>query len=216
MKLEWLGLIILGVIAVIWIILPLIRYQYRRLALSLALLITMGLPYAYYQWGGLTLWQAHQQALTNQTKAQAILQKAHGVEGVIRLMHQKVLKDPDNAKGWYLLGRLYGTTGNWSKANAAFERAYQLTPKDEQVVVNVLFSRWQLGHQVFSKQLREDWQAMLVKNPNQPDALLMLTMAAFKAKQCQTALSYGQRLLKILPSDSEAANDIRRQMGACV
>ena len=52
--------------------------------------------------------------------------------------------------------------------------------------------------------------SVLKSNPKQPDALAMLAMDAFLSKAYSQAIAYWERLLVLVPKDSEDALAIRK------
>ena len=109
-----------------------------------------------------------------------------------------------------MLGRLYASQGTWEKAKAAFAMASELEPDSEKYRINYAQSLWQLNHQAFNDAIRAVFFSVLKSNPEQPDALAMLAMDAFLSKAYSQAIAYWERLLVLVPKDSEDALAIRK------
>jgi cytochrome c-type biogenesis protein CcmH/NrfG len=200
--------IVLGLLA-----LPLLFYPLRQsklLLLIAAPVFILCLSLAYLRWGTWTDWQKNVHKEENNQKIAAVLQTIKSPTELIDRMKGRLSQDPKSDRGWYLLGRLYASQGQWSEARAAFFRAHQLNPNDELASVNYVNSLWQLNQQQFNEQIREQLKILLQKNPNQPDALAMLAMDAFKSLDYQQAINYWQFLLKLAPEQSEEAQMIRK------
>jgi len=49
-----------------------------------------------------------------------------GIEGIIQRVKQKLEKDPTDAQGWLILGKMYLMQGDEKKAKFAFDKAKEL------------------------------------------------------------------------------------------
>lgn len=56
-----------------------------------------------------------------------------GVEGVIARIKVKLKAHPDDAKGWFILGKLYKAKQDEVKAKEAFQKAHLLQPQDKEM-----------------------------------------------------------------------------------
>ncbi len=193
--------------------LPLMFYPLRqsKLLLSVAApVFIICLFLAYLRWGTWTEWQKNVHKEDNNQKIEALLKTIKSPVELIDRMKGRLTQDPKSERGWYLLGRLYASQGQWLEAREAFLRAQQLNPDDELASVNYVNSLWQLNQQQFDKHIREQLKILLEKNPNQPDALAMLAIDAYKRLDYQEAINHWQLLLKLAPEQSEEAQMIRK------
>ncbi len=178
--------------------------------LSLGLMLLTCVALGYLGFGGWRECRTYAQQLHEQEKAKALLATIKSPETVIRRMQSHLAEHPQSTKGWYLLGRLYASQHRWLEAKLAFSKAYQLKPNDEQISINFAQSLLALGQEKDAIQARTVLQHVLNEKPGQPDALLLLAMDAYAQKSYQQAIDYWQRLLLLLPPDSEEAAAIRR------
>ena len=181
-----------------------------RVIMILAPVLIVLVSLAYWRWGAWSEWVNHLQAYEKQQRIQTMLKSMHDPAELIATLKATLHKQPNSARGWYLLGRLYVSQNQWQQANDAFERAHHLQPDDEQITVNYAQNLWQLHHQTFDKTSRALLIGVLKKNANQPDALAMLAMDAYRRDNYQQAIDYWQRLLTLAPPQSEEAQAIRK------
>lgn len=206
----WLVVLLVGItlLACILIVSPLKR---RFMASLLLVPVIFALAFSgYYYWGAFPRWQEYIQHQKKQQQAEVLLQSVKSPQELIDKLRAKLDDSPKSAKGWYLLGRLYSSQAQQKEAVAAFAKAYQFNPDNEQYAVNYAHSLWQLHHRQFTAQITGIFSDILKKNPNQPDALAMLAMDAYTSQAYEEAIAYWQRLLKLAPPQSEEAQAIRK------
>ncbi|MBA2652179.1 MAG: tetratricopeptide repeat protein [Tatlockia sp.] len=200
--------IILGLLA-----LPIMLYplgKSKALFLTAIPVFIIALSLAYWHWGAWPQWQNHVRQETSKQRIEAVLQTIKSPIELIDKLKQRLAQEPKSTRGWYLLGRLYASEGKWSEAEAAFSRAHQQSPDDELATVNYAQSLLQLNQQEFNQQIRNILLSLLQQKPNQPDALAMLAMDAFKNQDFLQAINYWQQLLNLAPEHSEEAQMIRK------
>ena len=202
------GFLILLVIACSIALYPLRPFQMSYVLWVLVLVILVGI--GYWSWGAWPSWTQNSQNQAKKQHAQALLNTVRNPEELIDKLKATLNKQPNSARGWYLLGRLYASQNRWESARDAFASAHQCQPDDEQISVNYAHSLWQLHHQAFDKQSRGLLKQVLKKNPDQPDALGMLAMDAYARHDYQQAIDYWQRVLTVAPPQSEDADAIRK------
>ena len=99
---------------------------------------------------------------------------------------------------------------NWQSAYNAFKHAFRLSPTDEKIILNYVRSAAILHHQRLNAESIQLLNDVLTKNPDQPDALMLLASDAYTRHQYQLAITHLQHLLHVLPQDSAEAKNIRQ------
>lgn len=208
---EWWLIGLLGLMIVsagILVVYPLRRSKFAWMFLLPLFFISVGM--GYYFWGSFEEWQQFAQQNDSKIAAQQMLQSIKNPQELIDKLKERLDDNPKSSKGWYLLGKLYSNQKDTKHAAEAFAKAHQLDPDDEQYFVYYAHSLWVLNHEQFSPEIRKVFREILTKNPNQPDALSMLAMNAFLGHAYEDAINYWQRLLKLVPEQSEESNAIRK------
>ncbi len=204
---------IAGFFVLLMIALAIVFYPLRKKKLAVAALapiVIVIVILAYWRWGSWLDWQRYVQQESKQEQVQAILKSMNGPQEIIDKLQAQLATQPESARGWYLLGRLYASQNDWPRAQDAFAKAHQLKADDEQITINYAQSIWQLNQQKFNENSRRLFKIVLEKNANQPDALAMLAMDAFMSHDYQKAIDYWQRLLKLAPPESDDAKAIQK------
>lgn len=186
-----------------------LRSSYKLGGLFIPLIFVSALS-GYYFWGGFAGWQHYTHQKNSQIRAQQMLKSIKNPQELIAKLKAKLDKNPESAKGWYLLGRIYSTQQANHEALEAFAKAYHLKPGDEQFAVNYAHSLWQSNNQQFNPEIIKIFNSLLRNNPKQPDALAMLAMNAFMSHAYEDAINYWQRLLVLAPEQSDEALAIRK------
>ncbi|MFW2532882.1 MULTISPECIES: tetratricopeptide repeat protein [Legionella] len=200
-------------ITLVLLALPVALYPLRKtkwFAAVLAPIVIIGVAAAYWRWGAWSTWQHYRQETERQRRVEAVLQTIKSPTELVDRLKARLQANPDSARGWYLLGRLYVSQGQWQIASEAFAKAHQLAPNDTATTVNYGQSLWQLNQQRFDEPIRALFTNLLRQDPDQPDALAMLAMDSFMNHHYQQAINYWQHLLKLAPEQSEEAQMIRK------
>jgi cytochrome c-type biogenesis protein CcmH len=113
---------------------------------------------------------------------------------VIDILRNHLAQEPNSAKGWYLLGRLYFTQQEYREAVKAFEKAYQLNKNNPDIVFQYAQALYLTQHTLNGKPtvLLEQ---LLVLQPKNPLAINLLAVAAFNDKHYRQAIHYWEKLL---------------------
>ncbi|STX28396.1 cytochrome c type biogenesis protein CcmH [Legionella beliardensis] len=202
-------LITLASFAVVIIIYPLgstLKRGFVPVVVSLVMFITL----AYYQWGAYPAWRQYKHNEMAEFRAKTLLDNIKSPQELIKTLKSHLDDTPASARGWYLLGRLYVSQGDWLSGRDAFAKSYQLNPKDELIVINYATSLWQLNQQHFNEDIRALFEGLLRQIPNQPDALAMLALDAYENQNYGLAINYWQQLLKFAPPESDEASSLRK------
>lgn len=164
---------------------------------------------AYCYLGGARDWLADAKIRAEKATMEKMLARLDGREGVIQKLKNVLLQNPKSARGWYLLGRLYASGGEYKKAVRAFKKAERLVPDDSGILLNLVHSEWQLAGQRLDTSAKARLNALLQRTPNEPNALSLLAMDAFLRHDYETAIEYWDSLLPQLLPESEEALHIR-------
>jgi cytochrome c-type biogenesis protein CcmH len=128
---------------------------------------------------------------------------------MIARLEERLSGQPDDADGWFRLGRAYAVLGRGEAANAAYARAYKLTPDNPELVAEYAAFLYEGDPQNTSGQVFGLFSRLHKLDPENRDALWFLGFAAYQKGDHKQALGYWDRLLKSLPADSPEAEHMR-------
>ena len=132
---------------------------------------------------------------------------------------QRLEKEPNNAEGWVMLGRIQRALAQYDAADAALQKALSLARNDD-----VLIERAEVLAQKNNGQFKgEPWaiiNTVLKADPNHGNALLLAGSAAFSEGRFKEALAYWEKVRALLPPASpdlaalaEAIDQARDRLG---
>lgn len=127
-------------------------------------------------------------------------------------------KSPDDAEGWYLLGRTYSSLRNFAGASKAYERANQLTQGKDPVVMLALADAIAMQQQgrVSGRPAELVAQALAV-DPNNTMALWLSGIVAEEKGNFMEALGLWKKLYPMLanePGEQQALADQIKRVSA--
>jgi cytochrome c-type biogenesis protein CcmH/NrfG len=204
----WLGFILLGCLGIGVAVYPLRRK--KKLLLLVLPASAVFLIIFYILWGGSAAWQDFRLAQQKQGEAKRVIESLGSVDKVIERLKTSVSENPKDAKAWFLLGRVYASSGRLDDAKQAYEVARGLAPKMHTYTLHYAESVWALNQQSFDDKTRGLLEQILKEDPKQPDALAMLAYDAYSNKQHKKAIMYWERLLELIDPSTEEAAKIRQ------
>ncbi|MBM3394698.1 MAG: c-type cytochrome biogenesis protein CcmI [Betaproteobacteria bacterium] len=115
----------------------------------------------------------------------------------------KLRENPDDARGWLMLGRANKVLERPPEAVAAYEQAAKLQPEDPEILADYAEVLAVRDGGRFSGLPAQLIQRALKAAPDHPKTLTMAGAAAFESKNYTGAIAHWQRLLKLVGEDAE-------------
>ncbi len=170
----------------------------RRSALAIAVLIPVAAA-SMYAWLG-------QPTAIDPAAAQASANQQ--VEQMVEGLAARLQANPNDRKGWAMLARSLKVMGRLDEAEQAFQKAGDAINDDPELLVayaDLLAVR--ADHNIAGRPLELVRQALAL-DPRHPMGLMMVGVAAYRQGDFAAAISHWERLLAILPPDSDDARQI--------
>ncbi|MFM7459660.1 MAG: c-type cytochrome biogenesis protein CcmI [Burkholderiales bacterium] len=130
------------------------------------------------------------------------------VLGLVENLAKKMEANPEDPKGWILLARSQNALGQWGAAAKAFERAVALMPNDAQLLADYADVQAMVQDGNFAGKPMELTQRALKVDPKNMKALALAGTAEMRAGNKSQSLKYWERLLAVLPKDSDDASQV--------
>lgn len=143
-------------------------------------------------------------------------QREQMIHGMVDQLAAKLAAAPDDLEGWMKLGRAYGVLGERDKAVDAYAHAERLKPDDTRILLAEaeLLLPGGAPETPLPEQLIGLLQRVDALDPRQPAALWYLGLAAAQRRDFAAARGYWQRLLEVLPADSDRRGPIAAALEA--
>ncbi len=137
-------------------------------------------------------------------------QDALEIQKMISAFAQRLEANPDDVRGWVLLGRSYAVIEQMDNAVNAYERAYALAPNDPEVLTGLAETLAMSNSNQLHGRSVELLQQVLTIDPNNLRALWLIGYAQVQMGNNEQAVKYWQTLLALLPPDDEEVQIVRK------
>jgi cytochrome c-type biogenesis protein CcmH len=135
--------------------------------------------------------------------------KPHEIEAMVDRLAERLKTDPANVEGWMLLARSYGAFGRFRESAEAYSNALKLRPDDAQLLADYADALGMaLGRRLDGEPEKLIARALEI-DPRNLKALALAGTVAFERKDYKTAAGYWERMLPLVPADSDDARSIR-------
>lgn len=130
------------------------------------------------------------------------------IEKMVAGLAGRLEKNPDDPRGWMMLARSYYVLQRMPEAAAAYARAAEKIKDDADLYADYADAlAMSQGRRIEGRPLELVRQALRI-DPSHPKALAMAGTEAFYRKDYPGALAFWEKLLPLLPSDSEMAKSV--------
>jgi cytochrome c-type biogenesis protein CcmH len=134
------------------------------------------------------------------------------LDTMIGRLAARLRENPDDPEGWKLLGRAYGALGRFDQAADAYAKAAARAPRDAQLLVDFADALAMARGQRFEGEPEKLIQRALEIEPNNLKGLALAGSVAFERKDYAQAAAYWQRMLPLVPAESQDARMIQQNV----
>ncbi len=207
----WTLLVIFAVLLSLAVFWPLRRHPLPFILSILALCsLSLGL---YYYWGSSKAVKTYYAEQEKSHQVKKMLKRFNNTGEIIEAMKKAIAKNPNKAKGWYLLGQLYRSENDAPNAISAFQKANQLEPHRFNYTfayLQVLYKQNNENHtpeiNKLIKKLKSNW-------PDNPELLDFLGYDAYRHNNYAEAVQYWEKLLPYLEDNPKAHKSVLLAIG---
>jgi cytochrome c-type biogenesis protein CcmH len=131
------------------------------------------------------------------------------IESMVASLAKKLEANPNDAQGWAMLGRSYGTLRRFDDARNAYAKAVQLAPDNSELLTDYAdVLAMTNGRNVVGEPEKIILHALEI-DPRNIKALALAGTAAFQRKDYPAAISWWQKIVPLVPADSPMARSIK-------
>lgn len=120
--------------------------------------------------------------------------RGHTMADFVRLLQDRLQREPDSHEGWFMLGVAYMQLEMPPQASTAFEHAWRLRPDEPRYALLYAQSRIFSNDGQLDPVSRSLLESVLAKNPEHESALLMYGLASHRSGDFAAAVKYLERL----------------------
>jgi cytochrome c-type biogenesis protein CcmH len=134
---------------------------------------------------------------------------AQQLEVMVERLAARLRESPDDVEGWKLLGRSYSALGRFPESAEAYAKAAARDPKDAQLLADFA----DVLAMAQGQRLEGDPEKLIARalelDPQNLKALALAGTAAYARKDYAAAAAQWEKMLPLVPPDSEDARAIR-------
>lgn len=131
------------------------------------------------------------------------------IEAMVESLAQRLEAQPNDAEGWTMLARSHAALSRFGDASAAYARAVELLPDNAPLLADYADMLAMARGKSLQGEPEEIIRRALKADPDNIKALMLVGSASFERRDYRGAIRPWQRILELVPPDSQAANSIR-------
>ena len=126
------------------------------------------------------------------------------IEAMVAGLAERLKSEPDNAEGWVMLARSYTALRRYPDASAAYTRAVNLLPNNAFLLADHADMLAMVKRTLQGEPEKFILRALKIDSSNLK-ALSLAGSAAFERKDYRGAIKWWEKILKLVPPDSQTA-----------
>jgi len=134
------------------------------------------------------------------------------IEEMVQRLAGRLRENPEDAEGWKMLGRSYAVLGRFAEAVDAYSKAAVRAPRDAQLLADFADALAMTRGEKLQGEPEQLIRRALEIDPENLKALALAGTVAFDRKEYAAAAAYWQRMLPLVPPDSDDARGIRENV----
>ncbi len=131
------------------------------------------------------------------------------IEAMVARLANRLESNPEDGEGWIMLARTYSALGHFPEAANAFAKASAKFPQDPQLLADYADALAMAQGQSLEGKPEELAKRALEIDGNNMKALALTGTAAFERKDFAKAIEYWERMVPLVPPDSDTAKSVQ-------
>jgi cytochrome c-type biogenesis protein CcmH len=130
------------------------------------------------------------------------------IEAMVADLARKLKEQPDDAEGWMMLGRSYGTLHRFKESSEAYARAVALMPNNAQLLADYADVLAMVNGRKVQGEPEKVVMRALKADPNNIKALALAGTAAFERHDYRGAIEQWQKITGLVPMGSPVGRQV--------
>jgi cytochrome c-type biogenesis protein CcmH len=150
-------------------------------------------------------------------KAELQATETKAIENIAEMvdkLEQRLKAQPDDPEGWLMLGRSFSYLQQYQKAADAFAELYRRQPDNLEAMMQYANNLAMARNGQMAGEPAELVAKVLERDPNNPNALWLAGIAKAEEGSFAEAKIHWQKLLTLLPPDSESQPQVQQMLAA--
>ncbi len=190
------------------------RLQQNRLAGKWAAIVFLLLVpalsvFLYLELGDYRVIENPQLAMARAETASDPSRPPLSMDQMIEKVKAHLKENPDDARGWFVLGRALMSVQQYGDALAAYQRSYDLAPEEPAVALALADALAMTQNGSMKGEPEQLVTKVLQQSPNDPTALWLGGLADEQAGRYRDAYDKWNRLLPMLQDDPDSVSEVR-------
>ncbi len=135
--------------------------------------------------------------------------KAPSMAELVQKVKDHLRENPDDARGWFMLGRTYLSLQQYPEAVAALQRSYDLSPEEPAVLLALADGLAMTQNGSMAGEAEHLVKLALKLVPENPTALWLAGLAAEQGGRNREAFDYWMSLLPLLDGDPQSKSEVK-------
>lgn len=174
-----------------------VRHPARILAVVLVVLIPLASVLLYLKIGNVNAMLPPDQLQAESAEGFGVLKS----DVALQELETKLAKNPNDPKGWLILGRSYSELQRYADAVRAYKELVKLVPNESQVWTNYADASAMNNNQSLLGEPTQFLDKALQLDPENTTALALAGSAAMERGDYVAAITHWQKLVTLLPPD---------------
>jgi cytochrome c-type biogenesis protein CcmH len=142
----------------------------------------------------------------------AVEEEGIGVDDFIRALQKQLQSNPDDAKGWYLLGASYLQVRMPEQSELAFRRALSLEPDNVDYVMGFTQATLAINDGQLTPEIRRTLEQVMRAQPANPKPYMTLGMALLQGGDAESAIAVWETYMQRGDADPKAVQLLQRSI----
>ena len=134
------------------------------------------------------------------------------MDSLVKKLRERLDQNPNQLKGWILLGQSLVNLKRFNAASNAFKQALKIAPNRAEIAASAAETGFMAKDGKFDQEVRDYFKMAQRLNPEEHKALYYLGLDSFMAKKYASAIQYWVDLISISPAGAPWMDNVRGRL----